>query len=354
MITFVLGTRAELIKTMPIMKELEKRGIDYCFIHTGQHNIDELLKEFRMKKPDYQLDYPDKVAGRFKNLFQTFLWNIKVGIKLSCLLKKINPEYVIVQGDTMSTAVASFFTKVLLFNRPKVCHVEAGLRSHSILEPFPEEICRRIADFFADILFAPTKEAAKNLKSKQVYIVGNTVIDAVKLIKQKIKKSKKSNFIIAMVHRQENIKSKTRMIKFIKIITKLKKKYKILFISHPHSVDCLKKFDLWKYIEGDSQIKINELLKYSKFIRLLIKSKGIITDSGGIAEECCELKKPCLIFRKKTERVEAIKAGFAKIIFDSNINEIKSFLEKNINQNVKNPYGDGTTSKKIVDILLRE
>ena len=349
MITIVLGTRAELIKMFPVMRELEKRKLKFYFIHTGQHNINDLIRELNVKKPDFQLDNPKKVAGRFKNIFQAILWNIRIGFKLRKIVKKLNSRYILIQGDTMSTAMASIFMRTLI-KRPIICHVEAGLRSGNIFEPFPEEICRRIADFFSDILFVPTTFAAKNLKKKKfVVVAGNTVIDAVKYATKKVKRKKDGDYIIAMIHRQENVRSKKRMEKFVEIIENLP--FKIFLVLHPHSVESLKKFGLWKKIKENKKMKMIKLLTYFQFIKLLAKSKGIITDSGGLAEECCELKKPCLIFRARTERQEAIKVGIGKITINSSVKEIVDFLNK-VPKKIRNPYGDGNSAKKIIDYLV--
>ncbi len=357
MIAVVLGTRAELIKIFPIMKELDKREIPWTFIHTGQHKIDDLIKELKIKQPDVKLDISEYKTGKFKgNLFKSILdasvWSLKICLKLRKVFQKIKPDFVVCQGDTLATAVAVIADRSIVFKRPKIGHVEAGLRSYDLFEPFPEEISRRISDKFSDFLFAPTKDAIKNLKNEfrlgKIYYTGNTIVDAVNyFIPQKIKTRSRTKYVIAQIHRQENINSYERMKKFVDIITKLP--YKVILIVHGNTEYKLKEMNLWNTLRK-SNIKIMKLRGYASFLKLLNSSTGIITDSGGVQEECCILKKPCLVFRQKTERPEAIRAGVATLMIDKDVDDVVSFLKKDFRK-VKNPFGDGKAAERIVDYL---
>lgn len=359
MITIVLGTRAEFIKMFAVMKELERRKIPWTFIHTGQHVIDDLIEEFGIKKPDIQLDFSEEKTGRFKgslpiSILKALFWSLKICIKIRSVLKNPKPKVVLCQGDTMVTAATVIAARSILFKRPKIGHIEAGLRSYDVFEPFPEEISRRIADKFSDFLFAPTKEAAKNLEKEikigKVYVTGNTIVDAVYYVIKKKRKKKEGRYVIAQIHRQENINSIERMKEFVDIVTKLP--YKVIFIPHGNTEYKLKKMGLWDMLKK-SNIKISELKGYTEFLNLLNSSVGIITDSGGVQEECCVLKKPCLVFRKNSERPEAIKAGVATLIIGKDINFIISFLQKDFSR-IRNPYGDGKAAKRIVNCLVGE
>ncbi|MFH8120140.1 MAG: UDP-N-acetylglucosamine 2-epimerase (non-hydrolyzing) [Candidatus Aenigmatarchaeota archaeon] len=357
MIAFILGTRAELIKTFTVMKELDKRNIPWVFIHTGQHNIEELRKEFEVKKPKIKLDFTEEKSGRFKgNLFKSVVkasvWNFKITRKLRNVISEIKPKVVLCQGDTMATAAAAIASRSIFLNRPLIGHIEAGIRTYDLFEPFPEEISRRITDKLSDLLFAPTIRAVKNLRREikfgKIFLTGNTIVDAVNyIVKKRCEKPKKRKYVIAQIHRQENVNSYKRMKKFVDLITNLP--YKVLLIVHSNTLYKLKEFGLWKELEK-SNIEILDLMGYSKFIGYLKNSLGIITDSGGLAEECTILKKPCLIFREKTERPEAIEAGVATLVINKNIDFILNFLERKI-RNTGNPFGKVGVSKKIVDII---
>jgi UDP-N-acetylglucosamine 2-epimerase (non-hydrolysing) len=356
MIALVLGTRAELIKTFTVMKELDKRNIPWFFIHTGQHNIEDLRKEFGIKEPDVKLDFTEEKSGRFKGHFlksmiKASIWSLEITRKLRSILTKFKPKVVLCQGDTMATAATAIASRNILINRPIIGHIEAGIRTYDLFEPFPEEISRRITDKISDLLFAPTKKAVENLRKEiklgKIFLTGNTIVDAVNyIIKKKKGKKLKGKYIIAQVHRQENVNSYERMKKFVELVTNMP--YKVLLIMHSNTQYKLKEFGLWKELKGD--IEVLDLMKYSDFIAYLKNSVGILTDSGGLAEECTILKKPCLIFRKKTERPEAIEVGVATLVMDKSIDFAINFLKKKVGK-IKNPFGEVGVSKKIVDIV---
>lgn len=357
MISIVLGTRAELIKTFTVMKELDKRNIPWTFIHTGQHNIENLRKEFEIKKPDIKLDFTQEKSGRFKGRFLSSVikatgWSFKITRKLRTVLTQIKPKVVLCQGDTITTAATALASRSIFLNRPIIGHIEAGLRTYDLLEPFPEELSRRITDKISDLLFAPTFRAAENLRKEiklgKIFLTGNTIVDALDYItKKKRKKKLKKKYVIAQLHRQENINSYKRMKKFVELITNLP--YKVLLIMHSNTQYQLKEFRLWNELEK-SNIEIMDIMGYSEFIHYLKNSIGIITDSGSLAEECTILKKPCLIFRKKTERIEAIEAGVATLVIDKDIDFVLNFLKKKI-RNTGDPFGKIGVSKKIIDII---
>ncbi len=367
MIAIIVGTNAELIKVMPILKELDKRGLDYTFIHTGQHNISKLIEIFDLKEPDIVMYKPPKLSSRFMvKTHKAIFWGMKGSLKLKFILQKIKPSYVLYHGDTLSTAMAAIASSQFLNKKKtwKNAHLEAGLRSHNLFEPFPEEISRRIADKFSDILFAVSEGTKKNLEEENlkgiIVNVGNTIVDSVRLAlnmkKNIVFKPEEKEYAIISIHRHENIKSYERLKKIVEIIKHVN--IKAYWALHDNTRRQLEKFGLMKEIRKKENIEIMRLIPYPNFIYLLSKCKYIITDGGSIQEESLVLKKPCIILRKYTERVEGLRTG---INFLTGLNiSLASSIIKTIEENAfkipkyKNPYGEGGSAKKIIDYLVNE
>ena len=363
-IAIVIGTKAELIKCMPVMLELKKRKKDYWFIHTGQHPLGDACTEFGIKKPDFILSKESKKSTKFwsKINSNSIIWFLVMVLKIRRLIKKINPKYIIYHGDTMSTATASIASSKLLnpSKKWKNIHLEAGLRSGSLFEPFPEEISRQISDKFSDILFAVSDKTEKNLRryknKKRIINVGNTIVDSAIIIFDKEKKKYKKlkyDYALINLHRHENLNNKKRMEKIIEILSKVK--IKAIWPLHDNTAYYLKKYDLMKKVKKMENIKIMPLVNYSEFIFLLANSRYLITDGGSIQEESLVFKKPCIILRKRTERQEGLSTGI-NFLTKLNVNYSKDVIER-IESNklkikdFKNPYGEVGVSKKIVDIL---
>lgn len=366
MIAFILGTKAELIKTMPVMKELKKRNIDYYFIHTGQHAILDLVKDFGVKEPDVVLYDPPKLSSRFMvTTHRAIFWDIPLIFKIWSALQKIkNLRYVFYHGDTMSTAIGAMASSEFLnLNKNwENAHLEAGLRSGDIFEPFPEEISRRIADGFSDVLFAVSKGTEANLKKEKsrgkIVTAGNTIIDAahisLKIAEKKFGKLKEKNFCLINIHRHENIKSKERLEKIVDIINEIN--IPSYWPLHDNTKQQLEKFGLMEKIKENRKIEVSKLVSYLEFIRLLANCKYLITDGGSIQEESLAFEKVCILLRKKTERIEGLKTGinfltgldleYARSVIKK-IEEGKFRMSK-----FKNPYGDGHAAEKIVDYVV--
>lgn len=369
-VAIVFGTRPEIIKIDPVIKELEKKQIETVLIHTGQHNLQSLFKDLKIKQPDYLLDLPPKSAGKFKgSLFKGIgnaaYWSLLIVKKIRRILKKVEPDVLLYQGDTLAIASASIAGRLFL-RRPLSGHIEAGLRTGDIFNPFPEELARRIADKTSDFLFAPTAGTVKNLKVDvlargKIFLTGNTIVDAVlqhvKLTKKK-KLSLPKKFGIVFIHRQENVHSKQNLLNLYAVLSRIDEK--IIFVKHPTLMQKLKDFDLLNKFERLPNVLFKPFYDYIPFLKVLSNAQYIITDAGGIQEEVCSLRLPCLVWRKKTERQEAIKAG-AVVLVDNDwkltlgyINQIKQkagFYKKV--KKCKNPYGDGKAAERIVKILLR-
>lgn len=363
-IAIVIGTKAELIKCMPIMLELQKRKRDYWFIHTGQHSLKGACEEFGIKKPDFILSKEPKISTKFwsKINAKSLIWFLTIIPKIRRLIKRIKPKYVIYHGDTMNTIAASIASSKLLNpkKRWENVHLEAGLRSGSLFEPFPEEISRLVSDKFSDILFAVSMKSKKNLekyeKSKRIILTGNTIVDSslITYNKSKNKNGKNGkNYVLINIHRHENLKSKERMEKIMNILSQIKNK--AIWPLHDNTSYYLKKYGLMEKIREMKNLEITPLVSYSEFIVLIANCKYLITDGGSIQEESLVFKKPCILLRKKTERQEGLFTGI-NFLTELKVNRSKKIIEMIENdklkiKNFKNPYGERGLSKKIVDIL---
>jgi UDP-N-acetylglucosamine 2-epimerase (non-hydrolysing) len=364
-IAIIIGTRAELIKTFPLMKELDKRNISYYFIHSGQHNLGNLCDLFNVKRPDFVLTKePDKSSKFNSSQLKAILWNYYIIFKIRRLLKTLDDvQYVVYHGDTMTTASASIASSRLFnpFRKYKSVHLEAGLRSFNNSEPFPEEIARRIAGKFSDILLAVSDQAKQNLegyKKKKIYVTGNTVIDsahfALELAKEKnIKQICDKKFCLVTVHRHENLKSADRMKKIVKILCSVN--IPTYFAIHDNTKHKLEEFGLLKKLKDNKNIHLIEPLDYVNFIFQMSKCSLIICDGGSMQEESLIFGKPCIILRNATERPEGLDTNFqflSKLNVKKTIKIINELLDDHFKiGEYRNPYGEQGLTERIVDII---
>lgn len=365
-IMFIYGTRPEAIKMAPLVKELQKfpEEFDVKICLTGQHRqmLDQINNFFNIKgNYDLNLMKPNQT-----------LFDIVSGclLGLKDILNEEKPDLVFVQGDTstvLAGALAAYFSKI------PVAHLEAGLRSGDKYSPFPEEGNRILTGHIADFHFAPTDRAINNLLSegvsKNVYKVGNTVIDALHLGLELIKKSDEKiyekffNFldfskkiILVTGHRRESFGDGFEHI--CKAIAFEADKYTDVQFVYPMHFNPNVREPVMKYLSGKANVHLIEPLDYPYLIWLMEKCFFVLTDSGGIQEEAPALGKPVLVMRDVTERQEGVEAGTAKLVgteYKSIVENIDLLLcnenEYSKMSNAVNPYGDGTTSKQIVEIL---
>lgn len=365
-IAIVIGTKAELIKCFPVMLELQNQGKDYWFISTGQHPLTKASEEFGVKQPDYILSKESEISTKFWSKINKFslFWFFQMIFKVKYLLKKIKPKYVVYHGDTMSTATASIGSSNFLNwkKKWKNVHLEAGLRSGSLIEPFPEEISRRISSKFSNILFAVSDLTRKNLEKenkngkKKILQVGNTIIDSslhiFKRGKKRFKKEKEK-YVLINIHRHEHLNNKKNLSKIVEIISAIK--IKAFWPLHDNTKKYLEEYGLMERVLKLKNIKITPLIKYDKFIFLLANCKYLVVDGGSIQEESLVFKKPCIILRNRTERQEGLLTGINFLTMDvKEAQKIIKKLEKDIKiKDFKNPYGEKGVSKKIVEVLLK-
>lgn len=365
-VLFVFGTRPEAIKFAPLIKAMQKKPEDFVvrICVTGQHKemLYQVLDFFEIK-PDYDLE----IMEPSQTLFTVTAKIIKL---IEPILSKEKPDLVFVQGDTTTVfmgALGAFYSQI------PVAHLEAGLRTGNMHSPFPEELNRVMVSRIAEYHFAPTDQAAGNLQkegidSGKIYRVGNTVIDALFLATKLINRDKNkyaSKFadidflkkvILVTSHRRESIgEGFSNICKAIKMIAE-NNNVEIVFPIHysPAIREAAKQAGLYEI----KNIHIIDPLDYPNLVYLMEKSYLVLTDSGGIQEEAPSLGKPVLVMRDTTERPEGVEAGVAKLVGTNEkviIAETERLLDSQTEYtkmaNAMNPYGDGDTSKKIINIL---
>ena len=376
----VFGTRPEAIKMAPLVKEFQKNSADFRTIVcvTGQHRemLDQVLQIFDIH-PDYDLN----IMKQGQDLYDV---TARVLTGLRDVLEEVHPDVVLVHGDTTTstaTALAAFYAQI------PVGHVEAGLRTHNIYSPWPEEMNRQITGRIANYHFAPTVLSQQNLlaegvKEECIHITGNTVIDAlywvVNRIKEKVTLSdeltsllkdsgydstrleKGKKLVLITGHRRENFgEGFNHMCQAIKFLTE---KYPEVDFVYPMHLNPNVRRPIHEVFGEDLACLKNmffiEPLEYLSFVNLMEKAHIVLTDSGGIQEEAPGLGKPVLVMRDTTERPEALSAGTVKLVGtddDKIVNEVSALLDDAVAyekmSHAVNPYGDGKACGRIVDVL---
>jgi UDP-N-acetylglucosamine 2-epimerase (non-hydrolysing) len=358
---FVVGTRPELIKMAPVIKEFKQNNFKTLVLSTSQHR--ELL--FMANKVfNIEFDIDLDIMKPDQDLFDI---SINVLSKIKDFLNNYDIEFLFIQGDT-STAFLVALSAFYINKNIKIAHVEAGLRSFDKYQPFPEEINRKLISHIADYHFAPTPLSAKNLYNEgikeNVFITGNTVVDALISIQDKIDEIdlssyniKENEFILVEVHRRESFGKP--MLEIMEAIKEIAIKTKIKVIFPVHYNPNVRKVAL--EILGDIKelVYLIEPVDYLTMLSFIKHAKLIITDSGGIQEEAPTFKTPVFVVRNVTERPEGIQDGFIFIASNNKqniINTVLNNLDKKrelINLNKPNPYGDGLASKRIFDIVSK-
>ena len=377
----VFGTRPEAIKMAPLVKEFQKYSVEFQTIVcvTGQHRemLDQVLRIFEIQ-PDYDLN----IMKQGQDLYDV---TARVLTGMRDVLKKEQPDIVLVHGDTTTstaTALAAFYQQI------PVGHIEAGLRTHNIYRPWPEEINRQITGRIATYNFAPTPLSKQNLlqeniKDASIYITGNTVIDALYMVVDKIRKDKELDLDLELVlkssgydvnrlvsgkklvlitgHRRENFGD--GFISMCRAIKTLAEKYSDADFVYPMHLNPNVRKPIHE-VFGEGQLTnlfFIEPLEYLSFVYLMEKSTIVLTDSGGIQEEAPGLGKPVLVMRDTTERPEALDAGTVKLVgtnYDKIVCEVSALLDNKkyydqMSQAV-NPYGDGKACQRIVKYISNE
>ncbi len=369
---FVFGTRPEAIKIAPIIRYVKNNPnfFEYKVCVTAQHRLmlDQVLQLFEIV-PDFDLD----IMKKNQNLFTV---TTSILDKIQYVLEEYSPSVVIVHGDTtttMSTSLAAFYKQI------PVAHVEAGLRTFNKYSPYPEEMNRQLTTKLSSYHFAPTKLNKQHLlnegiKEQDIIVCGNSVIDALIFTKNKINNdaNKKNQldklllpykintnrkYILVTGHRRENFGDD--FINICKAIKEIAIKYSNIDIVYPVHLNPNVQEPVYKYLKDIDNIYLLDPLDYEPFVYLLDNSYIILTDSGGIQEEAPSIGKPVLLMRNNTERQEAVDAGTVKLVgCDRIVENVKELLENKEEYNKmsisKNPYGDGSTSKLIIEALFKK
>lgn len=353
-ISVILGTRPEIIKMSPIIRYLKDISLDFFILHTGQHYSYEMerifFQELELPDADYNLEVGSGTHGQ-----QT----AKMLRGIEDVLLQEKPDVVLVQGDTNTVLAGALAAAKLGI---KVGHVEAGLRSFD--RSMPEEINRIVADHLSDYLFAPTVTAQQNLlqegiSSDNIFVCGNTVVDAL-FQNIGISESKlsvlddlglqKEGYFLVTAHRQENVDNEGRLNDIVNGLLDLHRQYDIpiIFSAHPRTINRLAEFGI-TLPEG---IRIIEPPGYLEFLQLEKNAKLVLTDSGGVQEEACILRVPCVTLRNNTERPETIEVG-SNILVGTNPSKILNGVSMMLKQsrNWVNPFGDGKAAEEIISTL---
>ena len=377
-VMLIFGTRPEAIKMCPLVKELQKRTTDFKTIVcvTGQHRemLDQVLQIF-----DVTSDYDLNIMKQGQDLTDV---TVRILMGLRDVFKECHPDVVLVHGDTTTStagALAAFYAQI------PVGHVEAGLRTHNIYSPWPEEMNRQITGRIATYNFSPTPLSEKNLLDEKahgnIYVTGNTVIDALQMVVDKLKNdavlakgqeeillkagydmtrlngSKK--LVLITGHRRENFGDG-----FIRMVTAMKdlsEKYTDVDFVYPMHLNPNVRKPIHK-VFGENLTRPNfffiEPLQYLEFVHLMSKASIVLTDSGGIQEEAPGLGKPVLVMRDTTERPEALASGTVHLVgtdYEKIINEVSMLIDNkeayDAMSKAVNPYGDGKACRRIADVL---
>jgi UDP-N-acetylglucosamine 2-epimerase (non-hydrolysing) len=363
-ILIIFGTRPEAIKMAPVVKELKKHKsrIKTIVCVSGQHRemLKQVLSIFNIK-PDIDLNIMQKnqsLDSLTSNAMQV----------LAKILTKIKPDLVLVQGDTTTAMVAGLAS---FYQRIPVGHIEAGLRTNDIYNPFPEEINRRIITTVATYHFAPTKNSFRALlkegvPKKSIFLTGNTIVDAMKMIARGFDRkvnldlglSGKNKLILVTAHRRENFGAPLKSI--CAALSAIVKRNKNVEIVYPVHLNPNVREPVYRLLSGINRIHLIPPVEYHQLAYLLKKAYLVLTDSGGIQEEAPVFGKPVLVMRIETERPEGIKAGVTKLIgTDKNtiVREVELLLYNHrayakMSKSI-NLYGDGKAAKRIVCIIVK-
>ena len=359
----VFGTRPEAIKMAPLVIELKKRtGIECKVAVTAQHRemLDQVLEIFNIK-PDYDLN----IMKAGQTLFDITA-DVLMGFKN--ILSEFKVDMMLVHGDTSTTFAASL---AAYYQKIPIGHVEAGLRTGDKYAPFPEEMNRKLTGALVDLHFAPTKRSKQNLLNEgvnpaSVYITGNTVIDALKMMvcekyKFNVCKLDKIDYnnkrvLLVTAHRRENYGEALQNI--CHALKDIKLEFENVEIVFPVHKNPAVRNVVYEVLDNINGIHIIEPLDYKQFVNLIKQSYIILTDSGGLQEEAPALGKPVLVMRDVTERPEAVEAGTVRVV-GTKKDDIKRHVRELLNNSevynrmakAVNPYGDGYAAKRIADAI---
>jgi UDP-N-acetylglucosamine 2-epimerase (non-hydrolysing) len=352
----IIGTRPEIIKVSPIIKEYGRKKLDFFVLHTGQHYSFKMDKVFfdqlNLPQPQFNLGVGSGTQAEQTGRIMTAVEKI---------LTREFPDVVLVQGDTNTTLAAALAAAKL---QVKTAHVEAGLRSFDM--SMPEEINRIVADHISEYLFAPTNLSKENLlgeglSNNTIFVTGNTIVDAICQTVQNVGSKnflnnlpiKPNQYFLVTLHRQENVDKLDRLKHIVKSLKLIYQEFSLplIFPIHPRTKKRIEQFGL----QLPKSIIVIDPIDFFQFLQLEASARIVLTDSGGVQEETCILGTPCVTLRDNTERPETIQVG-SNIVAGIEPTKVKEAVTAMYyrEKKWKNPFGDGHASKKIVKILQEQ
>ncbi|MBI4304587.1 MAG: UDP-N-acetylglucosamine 2-epimerase (non-hydrolyzing) [Chloroflexi bacterium] len=350
----IVGTRPEIIKMAPVIRELQRRGAGFFILHTGQHysyNLDRVFfEQLQLPQPKYNLE-----AGSGSHAEMT----AKILVGVERILLQEHPGVILAEGDTNSVLAGALAAAKL---RIKVGHVEAGLRSYD--RNMPEEINRVLADHCSDYLFAPTQNArttliGEGIPQEKIIVTGNTIVDAVCQaleiasgrhdVLQTLGLKGKGYFLLTL-HRQENVDDRNRLASILEGVDRAAVEFglPIIYPIHPRSQKRLSEFNL-----KPRNLTLVEPMDFLSFLQLESNARLIFTDSGGVQEESCILRVPAVTLRDNTERPETLEVG-SNILAGASPEKILQCAREMMDRvnRWQNPFGDGKAGSRIVNTIL--
>jgi UDP-N-acetylglucosamine 2-epimerase (non-hydrolysing) len=354
----VAGTRPEAIKIAPIVERLQKLKVDFVFVWSGQHYDYEMSRRFfeelGLPNADYNLDVKGSTHAQ-----QT----AEIMVKLEKVIRQRGSSLVVSEGDTNTVAAAAVASVKCMV---PFAHVEAGLRSWNMATP--EEVNRRLSDSIASLHFAPTKLAVLNLLSegvsrKGLHLTGNTIVDIVDKHKDTAREVgekllcklnlDRQKYLLATLHREENTDNPSRMRNILRALGKLSEEFRVVFPVHPRTRKRIAQLGLRSLLKGTEQLKP---MGYWEFLGLLMNCLVVVTDSGGVSEEACGLRVPCVTLRYSTERPETLMCG--NVLAGDRTQIIIGLVHQQAERSTAirrkpsvNPFGDGHAGDRIAAIL---
>ncbi|MCC5860115.1 MAG: UDP-N-acetylglucosamine 2-epimerase [Ectothiorhodospiraceae bacterium] len=313
-VAVVIGTRAQLIKMAPVLRELERQNIPFSLLMTGQHlvTMDELMEEFNVKTE------PQWLCGReeIKRILQAPLWFCRALWRLYASRNDWTGKHtlVLVHGDTLSTFIGALVGRLVAGGR--VGHVEAGLRSFDMLNPFPEELIRVIVCRLAHVHYAPGAWAAANLKGRRnvVDTAGNTILDTLRLTLEDMpSQNEEPPYVVVSIHRLENLYSATRLGLIVEEVERISRTHPVRFVLHPATERRLAAAGHLGKLQTHPNVVLLPRMTYRPFIHMAARARLVITDGGSNQEELYYLGVPTLLMREKTERQEGMTDGCTRL-----------------------------------------
>lgn len=364
MIHVFIGTKAQYVKTAPVLKELERRSIEYNLIDSGQHGrlSADYRRYFGIKDPDAYL----KETGRdIKTVFEAATWSLTTLLRIVFTPRRLfnslfrgEKGVCLIHGDTPTTLLSALACKRMGI---RVAHLESGLRSFNLWHPFPEEIIRILTMRISDYLFAPNEWSYENLvkmklKGTLVLVEGNTNIDVLRSVDHANVTlppiaTGNEKFVVFSIHRAETILKRGRLSQVVELARKVAKSYPVLFCMHPPTKRQLERFGFLESLESLENCTTGDLLPYPVFISTIARAHFIVTDGGSIQEESYYLNVPALVTREHTERTEGLGTTVCLAGYDPE--KMEAFL-RNVEKYRTSDYRDTglRPSRQIVDFIL--